>query len=379
MRDITFIHTADLHIDLPIRGLKGDERQLATRKEDYRKTFLRIVELCLERKVNFLFIAGDFLEYAKARRQTATWIINQFKKIPDTNILISPGNHDPFREDSYYRTLSWPENTHFFSDEWETIWFPDANLRVWGRGFTQFEEGVASYPVVQDETEERRIMILHGTFPMQEDSPYYPISEEKLTPLAMDYIALGHMHKAKDIELNNQRKTKVSYPGSPEALNWKETGERRVIFGQFTQEFLHIESIPIEQRRYCMDEILVTGCNTEVELRDRILEKIPPSEQNRCNCYRLILQGRRKIDFELSEDWLLLQLEEEGFFYVELVDETIPDYDLEKLAQVEGLTGVFLRRMQERLKEAKEEDREMLERALYQGLDALLASEVSRG
>ncbi|WP_177167926.1 metallophosphoesterase family protein [Marininema mesophilum] len=379
MNDVTFLHTADLHIDLPVRGFKGNERQRATRHDDYRRTFGRIVDLCVERKVDFLFIAGDFLEYATVRRQTVAWVISQLERIAETKVLIAPGNHDPLREDSFYRTLSWPENVHFFAEEWEEKWYPEMNLRIWGRGFTQFEEQVTRYPTVNGRTDERRLMILHGTFPMQEESgPYYPLSETGLTPLEMDYIALGHIHQARDMELNNQRRTKISYPGSPEALNWTEIGERRVILGKMTPEGFTIESIPIESRCYEIDEINLTGCETEEELCERILVQIPPG-QGRDSCRRLILEGRRRVDFELSEDWILLQLEEAGFFYVELIDHTIPDYDLEKLAQEEGLTGVFLRRMQERVAEAKEEEQGMLERALYQGLDALLGSEVSKG
>ncbi|MFC4076882.1 metallophosphoesterase family protein [Salinithrix halophila] len=378
MKPVTFIHTADLHLDLPVRGWKGSEEQLLTRRDDYRRTFRRIVDLAGSREADFLLIAGDFLEHETVRRSTVEWVIDTLERIPSTQVLIAPGNHDPLQENSFYRTVQWPENVHIFSGEWEERYYPEFGLRVFGRGFTQYEEREVSLPHPSGAPDERRMMLVHGTFNSRsENCPYYPLTEESLAPLEMDYIALGHIHRPSSHYLKNQRKTCVRYPGSPEALQWKETGERTVTLGRFDEQGLQLEMVSIQSRCYEKDEIDLTGCGTEEEVLNRILDRYPAGDARKA-CRKVLLKGRRPSDLPISPEWLTLHLSKENFFYVDIVDQTVPDYQVDQLAATEGLTGSFVRRMQRRLEEASPEGRDVLERALSKGLDALLTPGVNR-
>ncbi|SIS61644.1 DNA repair exonuclease SbcCD nuclease subunit [Kroppenstedtia eburnea] len=373
MKSFTFVHTADLHLDLPFQGWKGKEGQGWARRQEQRRTFETIIGLVKERNAAFLLIAGDFLEHETASRSTAQWVIEQIRQIPGTCVLIAPGNHDPLRSDSFYKTLDWPSHVHIFDSEWEELRYGEFSLRVYGKGFADYEEPESCLPAVPPlEEGERRIMLVHGTYSSHRtESPYFPLCDQDLLPLELDYAALGHIHLPSLHRLDNRRGTWICYPGSPESLRWKETGERTVTVGTFGMDGLHLERIAVQTRRYEVDQVDVQGCGTEDQVIRRILEKFPPGEERQA-CRRIHLCGRRPVDLSLQEEWILSQLEDAGFHYVEVEDETLPDYDLDQIREQEGLAGLFVRKMEERIDGADPGEADLLRQALYKGLDALM-------
>ena len=111
-----------------------------------RRTFETIIGLVKKRNADFLLIAGDLLEHETASRSTAQWVIEQIRQIPKTCVLITPGNHDPLREDSFYKTLDWPSHVHIFGSDWEVLGYDEFSLRVFGKGFADYEEPESRFP-----------------------------------------------------------------------------------------------------------------------------------------------------------------------------------------------------------------------------------------
>lgn len=377
VKSFTFVHTADLHLDKPLEGWRGGQEQLLARREEFRRTFDRIVDLVKRRQADFLFIAGDLLEHRYAGRSTVRFVMEKLEELSGTKVLIAPGNHDPYRPDSWYRTERWPDHVHIFSSEWEHHYFSEYHLHLYGKGFADYEESTPSLPEIRDGGG-KRIMVTHGTLTDREEtSPYFPLQREALAALELDYVALGHIHQPSTIRLSNECRTVVRYPGSPEAVRWKETGERTVTVGTVGEGGLTVETVPVHTRRCEIDQVDITGCETPEEAVRRVTEKISGEERE---AYRRIhFTGYRPRDWSISVEWASGQLRQAGFHYVECVDETIPDYDLEQLRRENGVVGVFVRRMEERISSAEPNEQKLLKRALYKGLDALLSREVVRG
>jgi len=60
MKPFRFVHTADLHLDSPFSGISYVDERVAERlREATFQTFDNIVDLCIERAVAFLLVAGD--------------------------------------------------------------------------------------------------------------------------------------------------------------------------------------------------------------------------------------------------------------------------------------------------------------------------------
>lgn len=375
MQPVTWIHTADLHLDEPIRGWKGSKEDLWKRREEYRETFKRIISLVQERDVPFLFIAGDFLEYGYVSKSTVQFVQEEFKKIPETHIFIAPGNHDPYRPESVYCLDSWPEHVHIFGGEWESFSFPEYDLHIYGKGFTDFSEKEWR-PLHEVHPTGRKVMVVHGDYaPVEGKSSYFPISRDDLSSLDMDVVALGHIHKATHERLNNQKKTWVCYPGSPEALNWKETGERTVIFGRIDEEGTRLESIPIHTRAYEKCVVDVKRCETREELLASILKEISLLSQNGYITVQLVGRISQELTIDSSTlSWLEEQCMREGFYAVYLESEARPDFDLDYYRQQSGVVGTFIRKIETKMKEEPQYQAE-LELALYKGLEAILTKE----
>ena len=63
MKPFSFIHAADLHLGSPFKGIGSD---LATAAETLRSAtfdaFSALIDLCIEKSVDFLLVAGDVFD-----------------------------------------------------------------------------------------------------------------------------------------------------------------------------------------------------------------------------------------------------------------------------------------------------------------------------
>ena len=131
-----FIHMADVHFDSPFTVLASRENLANERRLEQRKAFADTIEYIKENQIPFLFISGDLYEQKYIRKSTIEYINNLFKEIPNTQIFISPGNHDPFLINSFYNTFEWNNNVTIFNSEIKIIETEEAD--IYGFGFTDF-------------------------------------------------------------------------------------------------------------------------------------------------------------------------------------------------------------------------------------------------
>ena len=63
MPQFSFVHCADLHLDSPFVGMGRLEEKFAkvatTLRDATFNAFMTVIQLCLDRKVDFLLVAGD--------------------------------------------------------------------------------------------------------------------------------------------------------------------------------------------------------------------------------------------------------------------------------------------------------------------------------
>jgi exonuclease SbcD len=374
LKPITWIHTADWHLDEPIKGWKGAKEEFWRRREEHRETFRRVVSLTLDRQADFLFIAGDFLEHDTVTRSTVRFVIEELSRLEQTRVFITPGNHDPYRPDSPYALETWPDHVHIFKPEWECIELEQLSLTVIGRGFSDYEEP-KWIPPADLGGGARKLLVVHGDFlETSKSSKYFPVPARELSKLELDAALLGHIHQPVEKRLNNQRNTLVCYPGSPEALNWKETGPRHVLAGSWDRHGIRVERVPVHTRSYEKTEVDVSGCQTREEVLDRIQAAL---ESLRESYVTVRLTGRRSGGLNLTGEeleWMADRLKRSGHHAVWLEDGSKPDLDLDHYRRQPGVVGVFIRLMEERI-QREPGRREELTEALHAGLEALLAKE----
>lgn len=371
MENASWIHTADLHLGKPSDHLQGDQALFRQRTEEYRQAFQHIISLVNKHQVPFLLIAGDFLEHGYVSRSLWDFVQEQLLRIPNTQVFIAPGNHDPYREDSVYRRENWPQHVHIFSSHWEDHYFPAYDLQVVGRGFADFSERAGSLPTEVAKRGSRRLLIAHGDFlkDRRRTSDYFPLYRDQLAELDYDYVALGHIHKANSFQLSNQNKTLVRYPGSPAALTWKETGQRTVTWGQWSGERLETEEIAIDTAIYEVLSCSITGKQTKEQILKDLIEHQDPALQSAGYCM-VQLEGFASLvlDFDELENWLPQKLHEKykGVFFIQ--NQTLPSYDFAQLRRESQILAKFIHLAEER----QLKDQEIATQALYKGLEAFM-------
>lgn len=224
-----FVHIADLHLDAPFTVLNANNRLGEKRREEQLKIFEKVINYIKINKIEFLFISGDFYENEYVREKTIEYINNLFKQIENTEVFISPGNHDPYLKNSYYRTYNWNTNVHIFDNEIKKYSYE--NIDIYGFGFNDFYIQNSNIENIKIEDKKKcNILVVHGsldTSPNQEKA-YNPMSYKKLKDLGFNYIALGHVHTT-----NYTKEEKIVYPGSLAALGFDEIGDHGMIVRRY--------------------------------------------------------------------------------------------------------------------------------------------------
>lgn len=116
-----FVHSADVHLDSPLRSLALRDPRLAEFVGNAsRQVFARIVDLCLDEQVNALLLAGDLYDGEQTSMKTARFLAEQLRRLDAAGIkvFIIRGNHDALSKIT--KELVFPENVHLFgADRYE--------------------------------------------------------------------------------------------------------------------------------------------------------------------------------------------------------------------------------------------------------------------
>ena len=354
-----FVHIADMHFDVPFTTLNKNELG-NLRRLDQRKALKKIIEYIKENKIEYLFISGDLYEHEYVKQSTIEYINNLFSEIPNTKIYITPGNHDPYLQNSYYNKFNWNKNVHIFKSNIEKI--SENNVDIYGFGFDNFYMKASEYSKIQIENPEKiNILITHGSLEggTTEDLEYNPMNKNELENLKFDYIALGHIHKT-----NYKEEQKIIYPGSTISLGFDELGNHGMIVGEIKEDTkkLNIEFVPIDEKEFVEYEIDITEILTEEELIEKINEI--KTEENKY--YKIILTGNRQ--FEINVNNIIKYIQNKNI--IKIKDKTKIKYDLEKIAEENSLKGIFVKKLLEKIKQNPEE-KKIIEKAIEIGLEAM--------
>ncbi len=364
---IRVLHTGDLHLDSPLRGLSPEKARL--RREEQRGLLERLRTLAEEQAVDVVLIAGDLFDGDGVYYETTRMLAETFGRM-QAHIFIAPGNHDPYSDYSPYASVRWPENVHLFRSEYfERVELPELGAVVYGSAFTSKYRDSAPLEQFKADYDEglTRLMVLHGDLSAPR-SRYGAITAEQIAATGMDYVALGHIHRCTDVRLAG--KTAYAYCGCPEGRGFDETGEKGVLLGTVAPGEVEMRFVPTCRRRY--EEITVDV--TDREPAEALLAAIHADSGENIVRFRLTGERRGGAPDERALETALSA----RFFDVQVRDETVPAVDLWARLEEDNLTGLFLRGIRARLDTAAPEERPLLERAARFGLAALEGREEPR-
>ncbi|MBR3673640.1 MAG: DNA repair exonuclease [Clostridia bacterium] len=355
-----FVHIADMHFDTSFTTLTNKANLGDTRRLDQRLAFNKVIDYIKENKIPYLFIAGDFYEHEYIRLSTIEYINNLFTEIPDTQVFISPGNHDPYIKDSFYNKYYWSENVHIFDAKLSV--FEQEDIDVYGYGFDDFYYTNCDLGNTEIKNPDKiNILVAHGTLNASNtlEKEYNPISEKMLEDKGFDYVALGHIHK---LDYNTKPNQRIVYPGSTVSMGFDELGEHGMIVGNIEKDKIELEFVPIDNKEFVVKEIDVTD-TLDLEELATIINSIEFSENI---YYKISLIGRRNFEIDLYK---LNKLLINGNI-IKIKDYTKLNYDLEKISKENTLKGLFVKEILQKMEE-NPQDEEILQNALDIGFEIL--------
>ena len=349
-----FVHIADMHFDMPFTVLSknglAEERRL-----NQRNVFNKMINYIKENNIEYLFIAGDLYENEYVRKSTIEYINNCFKQIPNTKIYITPGNHDPYLNSSYYNKYEWNENVHIFT-LLEKVENKDVN--IYGYGFTDFYSKKIELPIDLGNSK-INILLMHADLDgsSKEVGEYNPILESELKNTNFDYIALGHVHKS-----NFEYGKKIIYSGSMIAGGFDELGNHGMVVGNIEENTKKIllQFIPLDNKEFVETNLDISAIASKEEL----IEKINDIQIDNDKYYKIILVGKRNIEIDTND--LIKYITNKNI--IKIKDKTKVEYDLDKISKEQSLKGIFVKEL---LEQINEENREQILDSIYIGLNIM--------
>ena len=224
-----FIHTADLHLDSPLKSLALRDPDLAELVGTASRTVLtRIVDLCINEQVQALLIAGDLYDGAQTSMKTARFLAQEMTRLAEADIpvFMIRGNHDAMSKITHELVL--PDSVKVFLGRAETIetTWNGQEVAVHGISFRQ--------PHAPDSLLDHFRAPIGGAFNVGllhtslggaiGHDPYAPCSLNDLRETGFDYWALGHIHT----HAAHSGATTIVMPGIPQGRDIGEAGEKSV-------------------------------------------------------------------------------------------------------------------------------------------------------
>ncbi len=371
------IHTADIHLDTAYAwaarpGVIHGPGFGARRRLALRTVFQDIMRRATEWPADALLIAGDLFDAERLQWDTVSFLREMFALVRPIPVFIAPGESDPHTPDSPYACEPWPPNVHIFrAPAWSSVDLPDLNAVVHGAAFDGPQP--SNNPLAEGLSIKAdgccHIAVAHGA-EMSHLAPgtsgVMPFHAGNMAHEHLSYLALGHYHEITPIM--GQAHTAMSYPGTPEGLDFNAPG---------MHYFLEIEVEaggeatirPVDSSRILFEahEIDCTGFHGPRDLAKRLGEL---AGEGLPRALHLTLSGRAPENFHR---WLREALGEaaSGFELLSWSDQTDASAYLDALARQSTSLGAFAERLAKELADAPDETRR---RALRRTREAGIAA-----
>lgn len=339
---LRLLHSADWHLDSPLRSMpEGMADALRTAMDGLPR---RIADICRREQCDMVLLAGDLFD-GQPRRKT---VENVKQALGDCGVpvFISPGNHDYCSSDSPWLTEVWPENVHIFTGGLEYVDLEALDCRVYGAGYRSMDCPGLLDGFRAEGNSRWCVGVLHGD-PMNLASPCCPVTTVQLRESGLDYLALGHIHKAGSFLAG----TVCAWPGCPMGRGWDETGEKGIYIVDL-QETASLRFLPLGYPQFHSESVQI---RTDAQ---SALEAVLPAAPSP-DFYRVTLTGSGSVQVPK----LLRHYSHLG--YLVLQDETREKKNLWDWAGEDSLRGLYFQKLR-----TLSEDEET-------GAAAILAAELS--
>jgi len=298
-----FLHTADTHLDSPLRGLEArEEAPVDEIRGATRRAFDHLIDLAIEEDVDFVLIAGDLYDGDWKDYKTSLFFAGRMGRLAKTGIkvFIVSGNHDAASQIT--KNMPLPDNVTLFSPKKnQSVKLDDLGVIIHGQSYSSpaVTENLASqYP--QHDSNYFNIGLLHTSLTGREGHENYaPCTIDDLKSKGYDYWALGHIHKREVVSEDPM----ILFPGNIQGRHIKETGTKGATLVTVEDgRIVEVEELDLDVLRWAICQVDLSECETKEAVYEHVRSAMV-KEQGLANgktlALRLHLEGSCPLHAEL--------------------------------------------------------------------------------
>ncbi len=363
MNNITFIHTADIHLGRKFLYLK--DKSIEAREHLF-DILEKIVNIAIEKNVKFLIISGDLFDsnnpsmYVVAKFLDSVSLLEKHK----IKIILLPGTHDYLKANGIYSNSIFNsyKNLYIFNDpSKKSIEFEDLSLGFYA--YPPISNKMKDSPIVGFDFNNNlkyRIILAHGSVQITGKSAFddSPITLDEIKNSNASYIALGHWHQ--NIDFSNT--VPCFYSGSPELIDLDQINSGFVMYGDLNNN--KFEKIKVGERFF--DEIIIPI--DSIKSREKLIEQII-SNADRNLIRKVNIIGKKNestlgLNFDLIRDEIY-----KYFYYLIIDDKSYLDIDLSiDYDNLSSIEKAYIDKMKNLIDNSKtEEEKDLYKESLELG------------
>ncbi|MFW2544286.1 metallophosphoesterase family protein [Primorskyibacter sp. 2E107] len=301
---ITLLHTADIHLDSPLKSLALRDEALSQQVQTATRTALiRIVDAALDLQVSGVLIAGDLFDGAERSARTAAFLIAQLDRLKDAGIAVFyiKGNHDA--ENPITGELTLPDNVHVFDGRGGKVQLGAQDVWIHGVSFSNRHApdsllGKFAAPVPGAVN----IAMLHTSLAgAPGHDTYAPCSVAELRDMGFDYWALGHIHKR---QVHSDAPW-IVMPGIPQGRDIGEAGPKSATLIEIDGRTVTVSEVPTAAVEFAEITLPCSGIDSEDALRGALREALRSAAAQisaEAGVLRLQLTGQTPMKWQILRD-----------------------------------------------------------------------------
>ncbi|APC47425.1 metallophosphoesterase family protein [Virgibacillus halodenitrificans] len=318
VKQISFIHAADLHLDSPYKGLSYTPSAIFEQiRESTFHALEHLVDAAIRKQVDFVLITGDLFDNERQSLKAQVRLKRAFEKLEayHINVYMSYGNHDYIKGNIH--PVAYPSNVYIFPEERVSHFTYTKNdeelAAIYGFSYENravLQNKVSEYEI-KDDTIPFHIGMLHGSIQNNTEHDHYaPFQLSELERRNFHYWALGHIHKRQILKEDPP----VVYSGNTQGRHRKETGEKGCYHVILTENDVEMTFLPLQAIKFTSIMVDVDDCNDIFELEKKLQTKIEQISSDVPSLLELTLLSTNEIHKEWTRESLIDEV-------IELVNE----------------------------------------------------------
>lgn len=300
---IKILHTADIHLDSPLRSLairNSELRKVVTTAT--RAAFRQLIDIAIAEDVAALLISGDLFDGKERSASTGAFLMAELDRLGEAGIRVFyiKGNHDA--ENPITGTLDLPSHVHVFDARGGKEKLVD-DVWVHGVSFTDRHAPDSLLPRFKSPVPGAvNIAMLHSSLAGAAGHDVYaPCSLADLSGMGFEYWALGHIHKR---QVHSDAPW-VVMPGIPQGRDIGEAGPKSATLLTIDQGRIDVTEVPTSVVEFAESKLDVTETDSDEDLRSLLKTQLSTMRKDisaPVGVVRLTLTGHPARHWQILRD-----------------------------------------------------------------------------